>query len=403
MGLTKFINRYTSTTSDKLEWRMTDDGFLRCTARVLQSKVLVFNRDEVQRYPDGFSKDEVSVFVPTESLAEPESLTSLEGVPVVAWDHSWTSPSNVRGVSVGNVAGSPSIDGEFLVCDLLITDNETIQQIQSGDIGEISAAYYADTIFEPGTFRKEPFDAEQRCLRYNHVAIIPVGRGRAGKDVRIINVNANSKAGEHRMQNETKLVRVPAYSKGRFLNMDEPSATVYADEAKDFASMQASLDTMQEKEQDLEVLRKRCSELEGELSVYKQKMEAMGDDSAIEKAAEEMLADQKDASEMIKNEKLVGENGTTMDAGEIKKYENSISSIHGDKLRASVLKSVGVNIGGMSPEAIKGAWSAKLQIKAMQPSQMQPSQIVSGQKIFNEAAAAVSSQQPIQHRYGYGP
>jgi hypothetical protein len=72
--------------------------------------------------------------------------------------------------------GSASIeDGQFLRCSLVIQDAEAISRIEAGELVEISAGYACDV---------GP-DGEQTNVRYNHIALLPRGEGRAGSDVSI--------------------------------------------------------------------------------------------------------------------------------------------------------------------------------------------------------------------------
>lgn len=394
----KYINRLTSRTSQSPQWRMTDDGFLRCTARVQQEKVLQYTLDEFETRPEGFTKEAVNVYLPGEALADAEALKSLEGMPVVAWDHTWMDPSSTKDMTVGSVSGTPKIEGEFLVCDLLITDAVTIAQIKNGEIGEISAAYYADTIFKEGIFNGEMFDAKQEVLRYNHIAVIPVGEGRAGIDVRI--TNKLNKSEEQTMGDTIKLVRVQARNTKKYMNMDEESADVYAEETsatddketkatENMAEMQGEMDTYKQNMGETEQLLARIQELEGELAVYKQQAEVMpSNDQQIEEAALNMVAETGEAREILEGSELVTNEGCPMDEKQSKEFMNSIPSIHGDALRKTVLTAVGIKVENMSPEALKGAWSARKQITNMKPPK------VAGHKMFHQQMKDTATRTP---------
>lgn len=381
----RFNNRLTSRISQVPKWSMTKDGFLRCTARVQQEKILHYTLDELEGHPDGFNVDPVRVYVPKDALADPESLKSLEGVPVVSWEHTWTDPSITKYVAVGSVAGTPELRDDFLVCDLLITDATTIEQIKNGDIGEISAAYHGDTIFEEGEWLGETFDAKQGALRYNHIAVIPAGQGRAGTDVRIIN---KLKKQEKRSMDNPKLVRVQARNSKKYMNMDEESAEVYGEEVTNaddkmeeitnvMDGMRGEIDTNKENMVDVNVLQAKIEELEGQLAVYKQQMEgAATQDQLIEEAAMNMIAETNKADTILKDMDLVTEDGNPMEKEAGAKFMNSIRSMHGDTLRKKVLSAVGINTKDMSSEALGGAWNARGQLVNIKRS------VVAGKNIF---------------------
>lgn len=381
----QYVNKYISKNSEAPQWRMTDDGFLRCTARVAQEKILEYTNEEVKYHPDVCDKEFVNIFLPGDVLADAESLKSLEGVPVVAWEHTWADPSVIKETSVGSVSGTPRIDGDFLVCDLFITDEKTINQIKNGAIGEISAAYYADTVFTPGEFNGEPFDAKLEALKYNHIAVIPVGHGRAGTDVKIINKSVVKEI--KKMTELQPLVRVQVRNSKKFMNMDETSAGIYAEESnemdeydKNYNKEKADWDVEKTTNSQLEEsLRGRIKELEGEVAAYKQHMEAMGDQNAIEQAARNMVMEQEDATSILENSELQKPDDTPMDEVTTKEYMNSVKKIHGENLHKSVLSAVGMDIKDMSAEALKGAWSVRKQIANKAPSKK-----VAGDRLVNK-------------------
>ncbi|BBO75856.1 hypothetical protein DSCW_32730 [Desulfosarcina widdelii] len=177
--------------AERPHWEKTPDGFLRCRARVLAERIMPYDRSELDDPPPG--QGLFNMLVTKNEMASSAALRSLEGIPIVAGDHTWLTPELVKNYSVGSVAGTPKLDGDYLVCDLLVTDPETIRAIEAEELPEISAAYMAETIFEPGVFNNATYDALQTELRFNHVALIAEGRGRAGRDVRILNTKGAMK------------------------------------------------------------------------------------------------------------------------------------------------------------------------------------------------------------------
>jgi len=59
--------------------------------------------------------------------------------------------------------------------DLLITDKVLADEIRKGK-RDLSPGYYADIIEEPGTFNNEPYQAVQKKVLYDHLAVVKVGR-----------------------------------------------------------------------------------------------------------------------------------------------------------------------------------------------------------------------------------
>jgi|GEM_PF-635886 len=59
--------------------------------------------------------------------------------------------------------------------DLLITNKALADEIRKGK-RDLSPGYYADIIEEPGTFNGEPYEAVQKKVLYDHLAVVKVGR-----------------------------------------------------------------------------------------------------------------------------------------------------------------------------------------------------------------------------------
>jgi uncharacterized protein len=59
--------------------------------------------------------------------------------------------------------------------DLLITDKMLADEIRKGK-RDLSPGYYADIIEEPGTFNDEPYEAVQKKVLYDHLAVVKLGR-----------------------------------------------------------------------------------------------------------------------------------------------------------------------------------------------------------------------------------
>lgn len=392
-----FTNQFTHSATEKPIYEETSDGFLRCKARILRESVMPYTREELSVLPDAFKGDVVNMYVPHDAMSEAQAIRSLEGAPVVDWDHVWTTPDNANLVSKGNVAGTPIIEGDFLLCDLLITNPETISDIKNGDIGEISAAYKADAVFEEGMFDEQPYDAKQKDLRYNHIAIIPAGHGRGGADVRILNKNRKGKD----MAGDVKMVRVQLRNSGKFLNMEEDSAKVFEDEMSNMEEesttsgkkLEETMNELEVKNGELAALEGETEELKGELSVYKEKLDELLQGDAIEAAAEDMVMEQGEAEEIMENAQMLNEDGSEMKEEEKEGFTNSLKKLRGENLHKAVLSAVGVKVENMSPEALRGAFKAQNQIIKRGGNK----KVVAGTKMMNAMTPEkIQNNQPVQ-------
>lgn len=360
----RHINSFTSVSATKPSWERTPDGFLRCRARVLAERVMPYARHELSDLPDDVGTDVVNMLVTRGSMSTADSIRSLEGVPIVIGDHQWLTPELVKEFGCGSVAGTPVLEGPYLVCDLLVTNPEAITAIESGSTPEISAAYTAETIFEAGDFDGQPYDAKQTQLRYNHIAVIPEGHGRAGTDVRILNKDKSKTEGENEMS-----VKVQLKNTGKFVNTDEEGAAAIAEESTKSAEvseggarkLEDTIGELETKNGELAALQSEVEELKGELSVYKEKLDELLSTEAIEHAAAGMIEESAEASEILENCSITNEKGEEVPE-EKEKLMNSLKGVYGTPLHTAVLSAVGVKCENMSAEAIKGAFKAQHQI-----------------------------------------
>jgi len=332
-------------------YEKTDDGFLRVKARVLAERIMPYARQELSSIPESCTEDVINMLVTCDSMRVADACRSLEGAQVVAPDHIWVTPDNA-GVSKGNTAGAAHLDGPYLVIDMIITDPTTIADIESGKIGEISAGYHADTIFESGEFDGQLYQAKQTQLRFNHIAIIPSGAGRAGTDVRII----NKKQEEKKMD----VVKVRLRN-GKFINTDEEGAAAIEEdsttaEVTASKSLEDLMTQVAELNSQIEALQAEAEEGKGELSVYKEKLDELLSDEAVEHAAEELTSERGEGMEILEN--AFGEE----EADEKEKVKNSIKGLRGTALHTAVLTACGVKVENMSSEAIRGAFKAQGQL-----------------------------------------
>jgi hypothetical protein len=372
--------------SERPRWEKTPDGFLRCPARLLAERVMPYLRSEVEEQGEGT----INLFVRGDSISTPEALRSLEGAPLVAGDHIWMTPETARGRAVGAIAGSPRWEPPYLVADLLVTDPEAIQKIEAGELPEISAGYTAEVLSQPGEFNGSPYDAEQTQLRFNHIAIIPAGHGRAGADVRILNQKKEA----------IMPVRIQLKNTKTFINVEEEAANaIAAEETASAASLEETMGQLEEKSGQMAALQEEVDTLKGELSVYKEKLDELLSTEALEHAAMGMVAEQTEAADMIENSTVLNEKGEEMAEEEKKEFANSIRSLWGEQLQVRVLNSLGVKTEGMSSEEVRGAYKANLQIcNAMKGKRKPEKKEVAGAKLFQNASTTTTVSEPGAQR-----
>lgn len=154
------------------------NGMLRAPAVPTRVGVLTY------RFADGRTRRELR---PPEEVFAKDSLDSLKMVPVTL-EHpeplsTPVTADNASSLSVGHFGDSLEIDGDLVRGTLMVSDSQAVRQVEQGERRELSAGYWRDLDPTPGVYRGVRYDAIQRNIRYNHVAI--TRRGRAGPEVRI--------------------------------------------------------------------------------------------------------------------------------------------------------------------------------------------------------------------------
>ncbi len=119
-----------------------------------------------------------------EEVYSPDSLASLRAAPVTDMHPSEpVNPDNWQALSVGHVAENVRAEKPFVAATLLIQDAKMIAAVEKGERRELSCGYECSLDETPGTFQGQHYDAIQRGIKYNHVALGPKGWGRAGPQV----------------------------------------------------------------------------------------------------------------------------------------------------------------------------------------------------------------------------
>ena len=142
----------------------TDEGFVRDAPIIGRTGILEY------RNVDGSIRRE---YRPPQEAFNVDSLASIRGKPITLGHHGLVSSANYRETKpVGTVISDGRQDGNNIRADVVIYSLDT-------DDRELSCGYQTELDETPGvTEDGEHYDAIQRNIRYNHLAIVP--RGRAG-------------------------------------------------------------------------------------------------------------------------------------------------------------------------------------------------------------------------------
>jgi len=148
------------------------------------------SRTGIQVYDDGFGGKRREYRPPDEVFAA-ESLASLRGIPLTIDHpaHGMVTADNWRDLAVGNVGDDArkSDDTKHVKATLWAHDAAAIRMIQGGELQELSVGYWARLEETTGTTPEgEQYDAIQREIRGNHLALLKPGTARGGPTVRLL-------------------------------------------------------------------------------------------------------------------------------------------------------------------------------------------------------------------------
>lgn len=151
------------------------NGWLRVEAYLTRTGVFEY------RNPDGTKRRELRL---DEEVFSPSSLETFASVPFTN-EHPakegrrvMLDAENTSEFARGSVE-SVRRDGDKLAATIMVTDQRTIADLEAGKV-QVSVGYDADLEWKAGEHQGERYDAIQRGIVANHVALVK--RGRAGPE-----------------------------------------------------------------------------------------------------------------------------------------------------------------------------------------------------------------------------
>ena len=127
--------------------------------------------------PDGSIRRELRL---PEEVFAPESLASYKGKPVILTHEAGMIDSdNVQQEQVGTILSEGTQDGDNVRAQIIIHDARKLDY----GLRELSLGYSLDLEEVPGEWQGQPYDAIQRNIRVNHLALVE--KARAGDSARL--------------------------------------------------------------------------------------------------------------------------------------------------------------------------------------------------------------------------
>lgn len=169
-----FVTRFDKGRTNRID--RTPQGGVRVDAVLTRTGVFPYKN------ADGTIRKE---YRPPDEVLKKDTLESLAGAPVTRDHAGMVDASNWRQLTRGHVLGSPRADdSEKVAATLDVQDAELAQEVLSKKVKEVSCGYRCRLDWTPGEAPDgQRYDAIQRDITNNHVALGPPGWGRQGKDV----------------------------------------------------------------------------------------------------------------------------------------------------------------------------------------------------------------------------
>lgn len=178
---------------------ITSQGFYRADAHAARIGILEYRND------DGTVRRELRS---AEEVSDPDSLASYDQAPVTIQHPrnpdgtpGLVTAENVHKLEVGSVAGVGRMDDDHVATTVVLKHDKAIRRAKAG-LQELSPGYQIDLDETPGEdsrygYPGNPqgrFDARQRKIRVNHVALVDHARAGSTTRLRIDSADAVARA-----------------------------------------------------------------------------------------------------------------------------------------------------------------------------------------------------------------
>lgn len=230
-----------------------DNGYLKLSATPTRSGIFLY------RQSDGSIKRE---YRPPEEVFKVDSLETLKNVPVTL-DHpsELLNSKNTALYQVGSVLSDVTTEGDYVAANILLTHDAAIQVAERGDKREVSCGYECDMDETQGvTPTGERYDAIQRNIRYNHLAIVKKGRAGEGSKLKFdaCEILEYSNQVEETHGKEVKMPMVKMDVGGVSLEIEESLASAIE---KERAYTKEKLDNLDSLHSELKTAMDECGKL----------------------------------------------------------------------------------------------------------------------------------------------
>jgi hypothetical protein len=190
----------------------TDEGYL--VDHPIVTSVGIFEYTN----PDGSIRRELRL---PEDVFAPESLKSYKGKPIIiTHEAGYVDKGNVEEETIGTILSEGYQDGDDVRAEIIIHDTDAMKQC---GLRELSLGYNLRLEETPGEWNGQPYDAIQRDIVINHLAL--VSSARAGEQARL---NIDSRDQNTLTGGKSNMAKTTKRNDGGMMGPDDLSAAIDA-------------------------------------------------------------------------------------------------------------------------------------------------------------------------------
>jgi hypothetical protein len=250
-------------------------GYMKVLARAARTGVQKYKGYELDR-PD---LEDVMLYRPPSEVFNRDSMGSLSHMPITLThpDHMVDATTWGRD-AVGHIGEDIIRDGEHIRIPLMLCDQAAIDAYEKHGVRELSVGYSTDIEWKKGkTPEGVAYDAIQRNIRCNHLALVPAARG--GSTLRIGDRQSPHDAahsGQHRrtLMGQFMIDRIPVELSDRDAAVVERHLVDLNTQLKAAKDACSSMEEDKKKKDDTYDALKKVSDAQvGEIAVLKKQIE----------------------------------------------------------------------------------------------------------------------------------
>lgn len=160
------VKRWDKLGAVKFDAQVTGEGWIQAVCPVTRTGVFSY------QMPDGTVLRELRH---PDDVFSSASLKTLEMIPLQVRHVAMLTPDNCKELQAGHVGQDIKVGAPYVWAPVRITTQEGIDAAKSG-VDQLSCGYFCNVVAEKGVYNGEEYDARQKDIVYNHLALCEQAR-----------------------------------------------------------------------------------------------------------------------------------------------------------------------------------------------------------------------------------